>query len=98
MNKKCKECREKKDLIEFTMYRDSFDRIKYTNICKKCRAKNIRDKRKTEKVLQVYLDKHFDPLEQASDAFKDDPRAATEQDYGRVVKKPTYYPKGGLVD
>ena len=56
----------------------------------------MRAKRKVEKVIEVVLEQ--DPLEQAPDAFKDDPRAEKEHDYGKVSRVATYFPKGGLND
>ena len=52
----------------------------------------MRAKRKVEKVIEVVLEQ--DPLEQSSTAFVDDPRAAKEHEYGKVVRLPTYVPGG----
>jgi hypothetical protein len=48
--------------------------------------------------MDTHIERTVDPEEQASDAFKDDPRAAKEVDYGRVVRKPTFVIKGSLID
>ncbi len=98
MNKKCKICRAKKDLSMFGMFRDAFDRIRYQTTCKECRARILREKRKQQKIQDEFIKRTVDPKEEAPDAFKDDPRAAKEVDYGRVVRKPTFVHRGGLID
>jgi hypothetical protein len=98
MNKKCKICRAKKDLSMFGMFRDAFDRIRYQTTCKECRARILREKRKQQKIQDEFIQRTVDPEEEARDAFKDDPRAAKEVDYGRVVRKPTFVHRGGLID
>ena len=98
MNKKCKICRAKKDLSMFGMFRDAFDRIRYQTTCKECRARILREKRKQQKIQDEFIQRTVDPEEEARDAFKDDPRAAKEVDYGRVVRKPTFVHRGGFID
>ena len=98
MNKKCKICRAKKHLSMFGMFRDAFDRIRYQTTCKECRARILREKRKQQKIQDEFIQRTVDPEEEAPDAFKDDPRAAKEVDYGRVVRKPTFVHRGGLID
>ena len=92
MNKKCKQCQETKDIYDFARTRDNYDKIKYLTVCRACKSLNMRAKRKVEKVIEVVLEQ--DPLEQAPDAFKDDPRAVNEIMYGKVTKRPTYLPGG----
>jgi len=92
MNKKCKQCQETKDIYDFARTRDNYDKIKYLTVCRACKSLNMRAKRKVEKVIEVVLEQ--DPLEQAPDAFKDDPRAVNEIMYGKVTKRPTYLPSG----
>jgi hypothetical protein len=48
--------------------------------------------RKAKKEIEVVVEQN--PLEQAPDAFKDDPRAVNEIMYGKVTKRPTYLPGG----
>ena len=80
----------------FARTTDSYGKIKYLSLCKACKSLAARNRRKADKIIKVVLNP--DPLEQAPDAFKDDPRAAKEIDYGRVVRKPTFVIKGGLID
>ena len=80
----------------FARTTDSYGKIKYLTLCKACKSLAARNRRKAEKIIKVVLNP--DPLEQAPDAFKDDPRAAKEVDYGRVVRNPTFVIKGGLID
>ena len=96
MNKTCKQCKETKSIFMFARTTDSYGKIKYLTLCKACKSLAARNRRKAEKIIKVVLNP--DPLEQAPDAFKDDPRAAKEVDYGRVVRKPTFVIKGGLID
>lgn len=98
MTKKCKECKKDKDISMFGMYRDSYDNIKYHSKCKPCRTKVLSERRRLKKILNTNIENNIDPEEEAPDAFKDDPRAEKELEYGKVVRQPTYYPKGGLID
>ena len=92
MNKKCKQCRETKDIYDFARTRDNYDKIKYLTVCKSCKSYNVSLSRKAKKVIEVVSEQ--DPLEQAPDAFKDDPRAINEVLVGKVVRQPTYVPGG----
>jgi len=96
MNKRCKQCREVKDIFMFVRMTDNYGKIKYKTLCKACNSENVKAKRKVKK--QEEFVSIYDPEEQAKDAFKDDPRAEKEIDYGKVVRQPTYYPKGNLND
>jgi hypothetical protein len=96
MNKTCKQCKETKSIFMFARTTDSYGKIKYLTLCKACKSLAARNRRKAEKIIKVVLNP--DPLEQAPDAFKDDPRAEKEHDYGKVVRKPTFVIKGGLID
>ena len=80
----------------FARTTDSFGKIKYLTLCKACKSLNVRKKRKEKKELDFVS--VYDPTEHAADAFKDDPRAEKEHDYGKVSKVATYFPKGGLND
>ena len=92
MNKKCKQCRETKDIYDFARTRDNYDKIKYLTVCKSCKSYNVSLSRKAKKEIEVVVEQN--PLEQAPDAFKDDPRAVNEIMYGKVTKRPTYLPGG----
>ena len=72
----------------FARTTDSYGKIKYLTLCKACKSLAARNRRKAEKIIKVVLNP--DPLEQAPDAFKDDPKAEKENDYGKVVRVPTY--------
>lgn len=98
MTKTCRECNKDKDISLFGIYRDSYDNIKYHSKCKPCRTKVLSERRRLKKISEKNIETYIDPEEQAPDAFKDDPRAAKEVDYGRVVRKPTFVIKGGLID
>ena len=80
----------------FARTTDSYGKIKYLSLCKACKSLAARNRRKADKIIKVVFKPS--PLEQAPDAFKDDPRAEKEHDYGKVVRVPTYFPKGGLND
>ena len=87
MIKTCKICNESKPLIMFAKARNAYDKVKYLTVCKACKAsqiKLIRQKQKVEKINSQY-----DPEEHAKDAFKDDPRALQEVEYGRVTRNTT---------
>jgi len=96
MKKQCKQCRETKSIFMFSKTTDSYGKIKYLTLCKACKSLNVRTKRKEKKELEFVS--VYDPEEHAKDAFKYDPRAEKELDYGKVVRQPTYYPKGNLND
>ena len=96
MNKTCKQCKETKSIFMFARTTDSYGKIKYLSLCKACKSLAARNRRKANKIIKVVFEPS--PLEQAPDAFKDDPRAEKEHDYGKVVRVPTYFPKGGLND
>ena len=96
MNKRCKQCREVKSIFMFARTTDSYGKIKYLTLCKACKSLNVRTKRKEKKELDFVS--VYDPTEHAADAFKDDPRAEKEHDYGKVSRVATYFPKGGLND
>ena len=98
MIKKCKECRQNKDISMYGMFRDSYDRIRYHTKCRPCRTKVLVERRRLRKIMDTHIERTIDPEEEAPDAFKDDPRAAKEVDYGRVVRKPTFVIKGSLID
>ena len=72
----------------FARTTDSYGKIKYLSFCKACKSLAARNRRKADKIIQVVLEP--DPLEQALDAFKDDPRAVNEIEYGKLVRVPTY--------
>ena len=80
----------------FARTTDNYGKIKYLSLCKACKSLAARNRRKANKIIKVVFEPS--PLEQAPDAFKDDPRAEKEHDYGKVVRVPTYFPKGGLND
>jgi len=87
MIKTCKQCNESKPIILFAKTKDSYDKVKYLTVCKACKSKNVkilRQKQEKEKVISKY-----DPEEHAKDAFKDDPRALQEVEYGRVTRNTT---------
>ena len=92
MNKKCKQCLETKDIYDFARTRDNYDKIKYLTVCKACKSYNVSLSRKAKKEIEVVIEQ--DPLEHSSTAFEDDPRAAKELEYGKVVRLPTYVPGG----
>ena len=96
MNKTCKLCLETKDIFDFARTRDSYGKIKYLTLCRSCKSLAARNRRKADKIIKVVFDPS--PLEQAPDAFKDDPRAEKEIEYGKVIRQPIYYPRGGLND
>ena len=96
MKKKCKQCLETKDIFDFARGRDSYGKVKYLTLCRSCKSANVSASRKAKKPIQVVVLK--DTIEYAKDAFKDDPRAVNEIEYGKVVRVPTYFPKGGLND
>ena len=96
MKKRCKQCREVKSIFMFVRTTDNYGKIKYLTLCKACKSLNVRKKRKEKKELDFVS--VYDPTEHAADAFKDDPRAEKEHDYGKVSRVATYYPKGGLND
>ena len=93
MNKKCKQCRETKHIYDFARTRDNYDKIKYLTVCKACKSYNVSLSRKAKKEIEVVVEQN--PLEQADDAFKDDPRAVNEIEYGRVFRKPSLERSGG---
>tara|TARA_R110002020_G_scaffold423427_1_gene632533 strand:- start:182 stop:475 length:294 start_codon:yes stop_codon:yes gene_type:complete len=93
MTKTCRQCKLTKDIYDFSRTRNSYYQSIFLSICKKCKSGNAREKRKNEKVIQVVLEQ--DPLEQADDAFKDDPNAVNEIQYGRVFRKPSIERSGG---
>ena len=76
----------------FARTTDSYGKIKYLTLCKACKSLNVRTKRKEKKELDFVS--VYDPTEHAADAFKDDPRAEKEHEYGKVVRLPTYVPGG----
>ena len=92
MKKQCKQCRETKSIFMFAKTTDSYGKIKYLTLCKACKSLNVSIKRKEKKELEFVS--VYDPEEQAADAFKDDPRAEKEHEYGKVVRLPTYVPGG----
>ena len=96
MIKTCKICNESKPLIMFAKARNAYDKIKYLTVCKACKAhqiKLIRQKQKVEKINSQY-----DPEEHAKDAFKDDPRALQEVEYGKVHKHSTHLFSRSVLD
>ena len=88
MNKTCKQCKETKSIFMFARTTDSYGKIKYLSFCKACKSLAARNRRKADKIIQVVLEPN--PLEQSKTAFKDDPKAEKENDYGKVVRVPTY--------
>ena len=67
----------------FARTTDSYGKIKYLTLCKACKSLNVRTKRKEKKELDFVS--VYDPTEHAADAFKDDPRAEKEHDYGNCL-------------
>ena len=87
MIKTCKICNESKPLIMFAKARDAYDKVKYLTVCKACKAHQIKLMRQKQKVEEI--NSKYDPEEHAKDAFKDDPRALQEVEYGRVTRNTT---------
>jgi hypothetical protein len=87
MIKTCKQCNESKPLIMFAKARDAYDKVKYLTVCKACKAHQIKLTRQKQKVEKI--NSKYDPEEHAKDAFKDDPRALQEVEYGRVTRNTT---------
>lgn len=87
MIKTCKQCKESKPIIMFAKARNAYNVIKYLTVCKACKAYNTRMTRQKQKFEKI--NSQYDPEEHAKDAFKDDPRALQEVEYGRVTRNTT---------
>jgi hypothetical protein len=87
MIKTCKQCNESKPIIMFAKARNAYNVMKYLTVCKACKALQTKLFRKRQKIEKI--NSQYDPEEHAKDAFKDDPRALQEVEYGRVTRNTT---------
>ena len=94
MDRICKLCKEPKLIDKFGTYRDPYNRIKPNGVCKLCKSHQQKvNRQKYGKVVVKHEIGIADPEELN---FEDDPKAKDEIQYGRVSRKPTTLPSGGI--